>query len=86
MLGAVLFDLSGTLLDESYIRCGLLHLATFIEDWVGIDSAATIRGFMPSLRVVQAAVAEQPFYMMRDLFFAALDHVLSSHGHTANVW
>jgi HAD superfamily hydrolase (TIGR01509 family) len=82
-LGAVLFDLSGTLLDESYIRCGLVHLATFIEDWVGIDSAATIRGFMPSLRVVQAAVAEQPFYLMRDLIRAALDHLLTSHGHTA---
>jgi len=82
-LAAVLFDLSGTLLDESYIRCGLAHLATFIEDWVGIDSAATIRGFMPSLRVVQAAVAEQPFYMMRDLICAALDHLLASHGHAA---
>jgi FMN phosphatase YigB (HAD superfamily) len=80
---AVLFDLSGTLLDESYIRCGLVHLGTFIEEWLGIDSAATIRGFMPSLRIVSAADADQPFHMMRDRFCAALDHLIASHGHTA---
>ena len=41
---------------------------------------------MPSLRVVHAAVAEQPFYMMRDLFLPR-STTYSSHprGHTCDV-
>ena len=80
---AVAFDLSGTPLDESCARPGLVHVATFIEEWLGIDSAATIKGFIPSLRVVSAAFADQPFYKMHDLVCAALEHLIAGHGHTA---
>jgi hypothetical protein len=80
---AVVFDPLGIPLDESCARPGLLHLATFIEEWLGIDSAATIRGFIPSLRVVAAAFVGQPVYKMHDLVFAALEHLIASHGHTA---
>ena len=80
---AVPFDLSGAALDACCARPGLLHVATFIEEWLGIDPAATIRGFIPSLRVVSAAVADQPFYKMHDLVRAALEHLIASHGHTA---
>ena len=80
---AVAFDLSGTPLDVSCARPGLVHVATFIEEWSSIDSAATIRGFIPSLRVVSAAVADQPFHKVHDFVRAALEHLIASHGHTA---
>jgi hypothetical protein len=82
-VAATLFDLSGIALDESCAHPGLVHLATFIEEWLGIDSAATIKGFMPSLRAVYAAFADQPFYKMHELVCAALEHLITAHGHTA---
>jgi hypothetical protein len=80
---AVAFDLSGTPLDERSARPGLVHVATFIEEWLGIASTDTIKGFIPSLRVVSGAFADQPFHKVHDLVRAVFEHLIASHGHTA---
>jgi putative hydrolase of the HAD superfamily len=80
---AVLFDLSGTLLDESYARHGLVHLAAALNERWDIDTDITRSGFMEAFRAVSAERADQPFYMMRDVVCAALNRLIASCGHAA---
>ena len=80
---AVLFDLSGTLIDESYLRHGLTHVAAQIQERWGIDPTLSLNGFMPSMRRVSAEVADQRFYLMCDVLCATLDRLIRSCGHVA---
>jgi len=82
--GAVLFDLSGTLLDESYISHGVVQVATDLDTRWGIDPGVTLGTFMPTLRAISKEWADQPFYMMRDMLYAVLDRLIVSCGHNAS--
>src|SRR5688572_13041634 len=80
---AVLFDLSGTLLDESYARHGVLQLAAELNERWGIDPGVTSTGFVKAFRAVSAERVDQPFYMMRDVICDALNRLIAHYGHTA---
>ena len=81
---AVLFDLSGTLVDETYIRHGLVALATDRHERWAIEPARTLTGFMPAWREVTAEHADQRFTIMRDVLCAAPDRLLASCGQHAD--
>jgi HAD superfamily hydrolase (TIGR01509 family) len=79
---AVLFDLSGTLLDERYLRHGLDHLAAVLHERWDIDPTTTRSGFMTTLRAVCRDVAGQRFYLMRDVICRALEQLITSCGRS----
>ena len=81
---AVLFDLSGTLLDESYAREGLANLAANLNERWGIDPNIACSGFVETFRSVSAELSDRPFYMMRDAICAALNRLIANCGHTAS--
>jgi len=83
-LRAVLFDLSGTLIDESYISHGVVQVATDLDTRWGIDPGITLGTFMPTFRAISSECADQPFYMMRDMLYAVLDRLIVSCGHHAS--
>jgi HAD superfamily hydrolase (TIGR01509 family) len=80
---AVLFDLSGTLLDERYAHHGIAHLAAVLHERFGIDPTVTRNGFMEAFRGVSQEYASQRFYLMRDVICEALKRLLNSCGRTA---
>ena len=79
---AVLFDLSGTLLDEQYLHHGLVHLAAALHERWAIDPTVTRTGFMVAFRAVSQECADQPFYLMRDVICRALERLIVSCGHS----
>jgi HAD superfamily hydrolase (TIGR01509 family) len=79
---AVLFDMSGTLLDEHYIHHGLMHLAAALHERWAIDPTVTLPGFMDAFRSVSQERAAQPFYLMRDVICEALERLIVSSGHS----
>ena len=74
---AVLFDLSGTLLDEQYLHHGLVHLAAALHERWAIDPTVTRTGFMVAFRAVSQECADQPFYLMRDMICRALERLIA---------
>jgi putative hydrolase of the HAD superfamily len=79
---AVLFDLSGTVLDEGYIHHGLDHLAVVLHERWDIDPTTTRSRFMTTLRAVCRDVAGQRFYLMRDVICRALEQLITSCGRS----
>jgi HAD superfamily hydrolase (TIGR01509 family) len=79
---AVLFDLSGTLLDESYLHHGLIHLAAALHQRWEIDPTVTCTRFMVTFRAVSHEYADQPFYLMRDVICGALEQLIVSCGYS----
>jgi putative hydrolase of the HAD superfamily len=79
---AVLFDLSGTLLDERYLHHGLVHLAAALHQRWDIDPTTTHTGFMVTFRAVSREHAGQRFYLMRDVICRALEQLIVSCGHS----
>ena len=79
---AVLFDMSGTLLDEQYLHHGLVHLAAALHERWAIDPTVTRTGFMVAFRAVSRECADQPFYLMRDVICRALERLIVSSGHS----
>jgi hypothetical protein len=82
---AVLFDLSGTLLDERYLHHGLEHLAAALHERWDIDPTTTRTRFMTAFRAVSQEYAGQRFDLMRDAItwpFTPADSD-RSHGCTA---
>ena len=57
---AVLFDLSGTLLDEQYLHHGLVHLAAALHQRWAIDPTVTRTGFMVAVRGSRESVLTGP--------------------------
>ena len=78
----MLFDLSGTLLDERYLHHGLVHLAAALHERWEIDPTVTRTGFMVAFRAVSHECADQPFYLMRDVICRALERLIVSCGHS----
>jgi len=79
---AVLFDLSGTLLDERYLHHGLEHLAAALHQRWEIDPTVTRTRFMMAFRAVSHEYADQAFYLMRDVICRALEQLIVSCGHS----
>jgi putative hydrolase of the HAD superfamily len=80
---AVLFDLSGTLLDERYVHHGQAHLAAALQQRWDIDPATTRTGLITAFRAVAQEYAGQRFYLMRDFVCRALEQLLMSCGVSA---
>jgi HAD superfamily hydrolase (TIGR01509 family) len=80
---AVLFDLSGTLLDERYAHHGIAHLAAALHERFAVDPTLTRNGFMEAFRTVSHEYASRRFYLMRDVICEALKRLLNSCGHQA---
>ena len=79
---AVLFDLSGTLLDEQYLHHGLVHLAAALHQRWAIDPTVTRTGFMVAFRAVSRECADRPFYLMRDVICEAMQRLIVSSGRS----
>jgi HAD superfamily hydrolase (TIGR01509 family) len=82
-IDAVLFDLSGTLLDEGYARHAFAAVATAMSERWGIAPAAAVPDLGRAFAAVSAEVADRRFYLMRDVMCAAFARVISAHGHRA---
>src|SRR5664279_1294219 len=80
-IDAVLFDLSGTLLDEGYARHAFAAVATAMSERWGIAPAAAVPDLGRAFAAVSAEVADRRFYLMRDVMCAAFARVISAHGH-----
>lgn len=82
-IDAVLFDLSGTLLDEGYARHAVAAVATAMSERWGIDHDVASPDIRQAIADVSAEMADRPFYLMRDVMCAAFGRVISTHGHGA---
>jgi HAD superfamily hydrolase (TIGR01509 family) len=80
---AVLFDLSGTTLDESYIRHGLAAAAAEIGTRWSIDSALLTR-FMPIMQQVSAEYAPRAYYRMSEVICELFARLLAEFGYAAS--
>jgi HAD superfamily hydrolase (TIGR01509 family) len=80
---AVLFDLSGTLLDEDYLHHGLAQLAAALHERWDIDPTTTRTGFMVAFRAVLRESADEAFTLMRDAICEAVERLIVSSGHPA---
>jgi len=83
-IDAVLFDLSGTVLDEGYARHALAAVAAAMCDRWGIDPAAAASDLRRALAAVSSEVADRRFYLMRDVHCAAFERVVRAHGQRAS--
>jgi HAD superfamily hydrolase (TIGR01509 family) len=82
-IDAVLFDLSGTTLDEAYARTGVDALAQAIHHRWGIDPAASASSFMTWMRIATRPLSTQPYHRMTDAVAAALTGLLADAGQAA---
>ena len=82
-IDAVLFDLSGTLLDEGFARHAFAAVATAMSERWGIDPGTAVSDVRKAFAAVSAEVADQRFYLMRDVMCAAFARVISAHGRCA---
>lgn len=80
---AVLFDLSGTTLDEGYIRHGLAAAASEIGARWAIDPDASITRFMPIMQEVSAEYALRAYYRMSDVVCELFARVIAEFGYAA---
>ena len=79
-INTVLFDLSGTLIDESYIRAGLGAITTEARQRWGVDPADFIAAFHPTFAATSAQYATRPYYLMRDHICETLHRTLAQLG------
>jgi HAD superfamily hydrolase (TIGR01509 family) len=82
-LRAVLFDLSGTLLDEGYVHHGLAQLAAALHERWHIDPTTTRTGFMDAFRAVLQEYADETFSLMRDVICGAVERLIVNSGQFA---
>lgn len=80
-IDAVLFDLSGTLLDEGFARHAFAAVATAMSERWGIAPGAAASDIRQAFAAVSAEVANQRFYLMRDVMCEAFARVIHTHGH-----
>ena len=83
-LRAVLFDLSGTTLDEGYIRHGFAAVAAEMASRWNIDPGAAGAAFMPVFRAVSARYASRPFYLMSDVVCDVFAQIITEFGGSAH--
>ena len=81
---AVLFDLSGTTLDEDYLRHGLAVAASEIAARWSIDPAASLARFMPIMQEVSAEYAPRAYYLMSDVVCELFVRVVAEFGYAAS--
>ena len=81
---AVLFDLSGTTLDEGYLRHGLAASASEIGARWSIDPAASLARFMPIMQEVSAEYAPRAYYRMSDVVCELFTRVIAEFGVAAS--
>ena len=81
---AVLFDLSGTTLDEGYIRCGFAAAAAEIASRWNIDPDAAGAAFMPVFRAVSTRYASRLFYAMSDVVCDVFAQIVTDFGWSAH--
>jgi HAD superfamily hydrolase (TIGR01509 family) len=81
---AVLFDLSGTTLDEGYIRHGLAAAASEIGTRWSIDPAACLTRFMPIMQEVSAEYAPRAYYRMSDVVCELFTRLIAEFGYAAS--
>lgn len=81
---AVLFDLSGTTLDEGYIRHGLAAVASEIGARWSIDPAASLTRFMPIMQEVSAEYAPRAYYRMSDVVCELFARLIAEFGCAAS--
>jgi len=81
---AVLFDLSGTTLDEGYIRCGLEAAAGEMASRWNIDPRAACSAFMPAFRSVSIRYAPRPFYLMSAVLCDVFGQIITEFGGSAD--
>jgi HAD superfamily hydrolase (TIGR01509 family) len=80
----VLFDLSGTTLDEGYIRHGLAEAALEIGARWSIDPAASLTRFMRIMQEVSAEYAPRAYYRMSDVVCELFARVIAEFGYAAS--
>jgi HAD superfamily hydrolase (TIGR01509 family) len=81
---AVLFDLSGTTLDERYLRHGLAAAASEIGARWSIDPAASLTRFMPIMQEVSAEYAPRAYYRMSEVICELFARLLAEFGYAAS--
>lgn len=80
---AVLFDLSGTIIDDGYIRVGHAAVAREMHRQWGIDEAGAAAAIHPALRDQLIAWAHRPYFPMIESIIAAFDAVVTTAGKRA---
>jgi HAD superfamily hydrolase (TIGR01509 family) len=81
---AVLFDLSGTTLDEGYIRHGFAAVAAEMASRWKIDPGAAAAAFMPVFRAVSTRYASRPVYLMSDVVSDMYAQIITEFGGSAH--
>jgi len=80
---AVLFDLSGTTVDDAYIGVGFAAVAREMHRRWGIDEARAAEAMHPALRDQLVRWANRPYFPMLDSMVAAFDAVVTAAGQRA---
>jgi FMN phosphatase YigB (HAD superfamily) len=80
---AVLFDLSGTTIDDDYIRIGYAAVAQEMHRTWGIDEAVSAASIHPELRDQLIEWAHRPYFPMIDSMIAAFHTVVIAAGQRA---
>ena len=80
---AVLFDLSGTTIDDTYIGVGFGAVAREMHRRWGIDEARAATAMYPALRDQLIRWAGRPYFPMLDSMVAAFDAVVAAAGQRA---
>ena len=81
---AALFDLSGTTLDEGYIRHGVAAVADEISRSWDLDPSAVESAFMPAFRSVSECFGSLPYYRMSDVVCDTLAKIITDGGGAAS--
>ena len=80
---AVLFDLSGTTIDDAYIGVGFAAVAREMHRRWGIDEARAAAAMHPALRDQFIRWADRPYFPMLDSMVAAFNAVVAAAGQRA---
>jgi HAD superfamily hydrolase (TIGR01509 family) len=79
-IAAVLFDLSGTVLDESYIAAGMRSLGMTLAKRYGLDPEYIKSRMTAAFREVSAEYLSDAFYLMGDVFAASFERFVEQAG------
>jgi HAD superfamily hydrolase (TIGR01549 family) len=83
-IDAVLFDLSGTVLDESYIAAGMRSLGMTLAKRYGLDPEYVKSRMPAAFREVSAEYLSEAFYLMGELteqmWSSCLPHAVATEG------
>ena len=77
---AVLFDLSGTTLDEGYLRHALASVAAEMRQHWQIDSSDAEGALMGAIRNTMRSYEDRPFHRMSDAVCDAFAQVFAVDG------